>query len=277
MEEVLADGSVRNSISKQLTPVAFLDEQSTPKALRTKQVLAGLFLSRFDKEGLRALGFSSFTEAFNAIGFALGARPASIKNYRDEFDPIYSSKRKGWHKRPTREYCKAASDKYEGMSLKDFTALLKSLIYDHGSLDVITEEAEAEEGKESSFAKRLITGQAAEKYFEVVHPTLPTLADYSLENVTDLGCGFDFRLRKSGLDNFLAVEVKGLNDTRGTVSLTEKEHRVAGVLSKRFYLFVVRNFREKPFHTIYCNPLKSELTFSRQETQIIQVNWRVSV
>lgn len=239
MEEVPADGSVRNSISKQLTDACgFLDEQSTPKALRTKQVLAGLFLSRFDKEGLRALGFSSFTEAFNAIGFALGARPASIKNYRDEFDPIYSSKRKGWHKRPTREYCKAASDKYEGMSLKDFTALLKSLIYDHGSLDVITEEAEAEEGKESSFAKRLITGQAAEKYFEVVHPTLPTLADYSLENVTDLGCGFDFRLRKSGLDDFLAVEVKGLHDTRGTISLTEKEHRVAGVLSKRFYLLL---------------------------------------
>jgi hypothetical protein len=98
-----------------------------------------------------------------------------------------------------------------------------------------------------------------------------------LENVTDLGCGFDFRLRKSGLDDFLAVEVKGLNDTRGTVSLTEKEHRVAGVLSKRFYLFVVRNFREKPFHTIYCDPLKSDLMFSRQETQIIQVNWRVSV
>lgn len=257
--------------------MTFLNEQNAPNALRTKQVLAGLFLSRFDKEGLRALGFSSFTEAFNAIGFALGARPASIKNYRDEFDPIYSSKRKGWHKRPTREYCKAASDKYEGMSLKDFTALLKSLIYERGSLHVITEEAEGEEGKESSFAKRLITGQAAEKYFEVVHPTLPNLADYSLENVTDLGCGFDFRLKKSGLDDFLAVEVKGLNDTRGTISLTEKEHRVAGVLCKRFYLFVVRNFREKPFHTIYCNPLKSELMFSRQETQVIQVNWRVSV
>lgn len=257
--------------------MAFLDEPNTPKALRNKQVLAGLFLSRFDKEGLRALGFSSFTEAFNAIGFALGTRPASIKNYRDEFDPIYSSKRKGWHKRPMREYCKAASGKYEEMSLKDFTALLKSLIYERGSFDVITEETETEDGKESSFAKRLITGQAAEKYFEFVHPTIPTLSDYSLENVTAHGCGFDFRLSKPGLDDILAVEVKGLNDIRGTISLTEKEHRVAGILSKRFYLFVVRNFREKPFHSIYCNPLESELAFSRQETQIVQVNWRVSI
>ena len=253
------------------------DAQSTPKALRTKQVLAGLFLSRFDKAGLRALGFSSFTEAFNAIGFALGARPASIKNYRDEFDPVYSPKRKGWHKRPMRGCCKAASDEYEGVSLKDFSALLKSLIYEHGSLDALTEEADTETGKESSFAKRLITGQAAEKYFEVVHSTLPTLADYSLENVTGLGCGFDFRLRKSGMDDFLAVEVKGLNASRGTISLTEKEHRVASLLSQRFYLFIVRNFRETPFHTIYCNPLESELMFLRQETQIVQVNWRVSV
>ncbi len=257
--------------------VPFLDEQLVPKDLRTKQVLAGLFLSRFDREGLLSLGFASFTEAFNAIGFALGARPASIKNYRDEFDPIHSSKRKGWHKRAMRDYCKIASDNYGELSLNDFAALLKSLIYERGSLDLITEEIESEEGRESSFAKRLITGQAAERYFEEVHPTLPTLADYSLENVTDFGCGFDFRLRKSKSDDFLAVEVKGLNTARGAISLTEKEHRIADFLSSRFYLFVVRNFRKKPFHTIYCNPLRSELRFSRQERLITQVNWRVSV
>jgi Domain of unknown function (DUF3883) len=257
--------------------VRLSDKLNGQKDLRTKQVLAGLFLSRFDKEGLRILGFSGFTEAFNAIGFALGARPASIKNYRDEFDPIYSSKRKGWHKRPTRAYCKAASEKFEGMSIKDFAALLKSLIYERGSLDVLAEEAETDSGKQSSFAKRLITGQAAEKYFEAVHPTLPTLADYSLENVTDSGCGFDFRLRKSGIDDFLAVEVKGLNEPRGTIALTDKEHRVAGLLSQRFYLFVVRNFREKPFHTVYCDPLKSDLLFSRQQKQVLQINWHASV
>lgn len=254
----------------------FSDEQGTPKAQRTKQILAGLFLSRFDQAGLRALGFSGFTEAYNAIGFALGARPASIKNYRDEFDPLYSSTRKGWRKRSMREYCKAIGEEYSTMSLTDFSAFLKSLIYEHDSLDVIAEEAEADTGKENSFAKRLITGQAAERYFEIKHPTIPTLADYSLENVTNLGCGFDFRLRKPG-STYPAVEVKGLNESRGTISLTEKEHRVASMLSQRFYLFVVRNFREKPFHTIHCNPLKSELMFSRQEKQVIQVNWRASV
>lgn len=52
---------------------------------RDKSILAGLYLSKFNSEGLRRLGFDSFTEAFNVIGLALGVRPASVKNYRDEF------------------------------------------------------------------------------------------------------------------------------------------------------------------------------------------------
>ena len=58
-------------------------------ATRDKLMLAGLFLSKYDALGLKKLGFETFAEAFNVIGYALGARPASIKNYRDEFDPFF--------------------------------------------------------------------------------------------------------------------------------------------------------------------------------------------
>ena len=211
------------------------------------------------------------------MGFALGTRPASIKNYRDEFDPVFSLRRKGWRNRPIREYCKEAAVQYADLPLKEFTLYLKSLIYERGAFDLLAEEVNVELNKESSFAKRLITGQAAEKYFEIIHPSIPALAEYTLENVTQFGCGFDYRLRKPGVNDFLAVEVKGLNASRGTISLTEKEHRVAGVLSERFYLFVVSNFRETPSHAIYRNPLNSELSFLRQETHVVQVNWRVIV
>lgn len=246
-------------------------------ALREKQIVAGLFLSKFDKAGLKALGFSNFNEAFNAIGFALGAKPASIKNYRDEFDPVFSSGRKGWHKRPMRDYCKETSEKYKGLTLENYAAMLKSLVYENGEVGVLTERAEDDAAKEASFAKRLVTGQAAELYFEAVHPTLPVLADYSLENVTKSGCGFDFKLNRRGVGEFLAVEVKGLNELRGTIALTEKEHRVAGMLCDRFFLFVVRNFRETPRHNIYRNPLNSGLSFARQEEPVIQVSWRMTI
>lgn len=66
---------------------------------REKGILSGLFLSKFDKEGLKNLGFSSFKEAFNIIGILLGISPNSIKNYRDEFAPKFSNSRQGWHMR----------------------------------------------------------------------------------------------------------------------------------------------------------------------------------
>ena len=78
---------------------------------REKAIISGLYLSKFDKEGLHHLGFDSFTEAFNVIGLALNVKPASIKNYRDEFDPKFPNERRGWHKRAMRPYVKDVYDK----------------------------------------------------------------------------------------------------------------------------------------------------------------------
>jgi len=63
-------------------------------AKREKVILVGLYpsISKYDSLGLKRLGFESFAEAFNIIGYTLGSRPASIKNYRDEFDPMFSNR-----------------------------------------------------------------------------------------------------------------------------------------------------------------------------------------
>jgi len=79
--------------------MAMQDNQNTLHN-RDKQIICGLFLSKFDKSAIKKLGFESFTEAFNTLGYSLGARPASIKNYRDELDPYFPNDRRGWHKRP---------------------------------------------------------------------------------------------------------------------------------------------------------------------------------
>jgi hypothetical protein len=75
-------------------------------------MLAGLFLSKFDREGLKRLGFSNFSEAYNAMGYALGGKPTSIKNYMQEFDPLFPNNRKGWHKRPMRDHCNEAVERF---------------------------------------------------------------------------------------------------------------------------------------------------------------------
>jgi hypothetical protein len=101
----------------------------TPERIPTREklILAGLPLSKYDQVGVKKLGFESFVEAFNVIGYALGSRPASIKNYRDEFDPQVSKRRKGWHKRPTRDYCLNVFEEYKGLDLQMFTGLIKVL------------------------------------------------------------------------------------------------------------------------------------------------------
>ncbi len=235
--------------------------------------MIGLYLSKYDSLGVKKLGFESFLEAFNVMGYAMGSRPASIKNYRDEFDPLFPNRRKGWHKRPIRAYCLKLYEEYKGLDIESFTGLVKSFA---GSDDDTWREIPANDEPdetESSFAKRLITGLAAEHYFESIQPTLPEFKGYILENTTRFGCGYDFRLRTEAEENFLAVEVKGLKEKTGSLSLTPKEYNVAAVLRDRFFLFVVRNFQELPFHEIFPNPLSGPLLFRKTERVTVHVSW----
>jgi hypothetical protein len=246
-----------------------------PIATREKLILAGLYLSKYDSLGLRKLGFESFTEAFNVIGYAMGSQPGSIKNYRDEFDPLFPNRRKGWHKRPTRGYCLKVFEKYGGLDLDSFTGLVKSFVGrdENPQTDTqVGEEEESEEG-ESCFAKRLITGLAAEQYFVSVQPSLPEFEDYAVEDTTRLGCGYDFRLRTAADEDFLGVEVKGLRERTGNLSLTPREHAAAAALRDRFFLFVVKNFHESPFHEIHRNPLSGGLQFRKIERVMVHVSW----
>lgn len=237
---------------------------------RTRQILAGLFLSKFDAQGLDKLGFDGFTEAFNALGYGLGGRPASIKNYRDEFDPLFPNPRQGWRHRKRRDYCMKIEAAYRSLQMSEFAALVSGFV---GTAPVDAAKKEADETSTSTFAKRLITGKAAEKYFESACPKVPEFAGHEVEDTTGHGCGYDFRLWPKLGRQFKAVEVKGMAESSGWVSLTDKEYDAAQSLKERFFLFVVKNFHEKPFHEIHGNPISGPLKFTRQERRVIQVSW----
>ncbi len=237
---------------------------------REKSILAGLYLSKFDSLGLERLGFKSFKEAYNVIGYAVGSRPASIKNYRDEFDPLFPNRRKGWHKRDIREHCHQAIEEYGNLDLDAFAELVKSCTgYREG--------AASGEEEDGSYFARLATGLAAERYFEVMQPALPEFEGCGMENTTQVGCGYDFRLRPGTSGDFLAVEVKGLRERSGSLSMTPKEYAAAEDLGGRFYLFVVKNFRESPFHEIFRDPLSGGLAFRKIERVMVQVSWSANV
>lgn len=246
-------------------------------AKREELIRAGLFLAKYDLLGLKQLGFTSFVEAFNVIGYAMGAKPASIKNYRDEFDPLFPNHRKGWHKRQTRPYCQSVYERYESLDLESFTGLIKSFFgYDENIWSGLHAKEEQNDG-DTSFARRLITGLAAERYFESVQSSLPEFEGYVVENTTRFGCGYDFRLKAETSRDFLAVEVKGLRGRIGSLSLTPREYESATDLKDRFFLFVVKNFQESPCHENFQDPLSGRLLFKKKERVTVQVSWLVSV
>jgi hypothetical protein len=246
-------------------------------SVRDKSILIGLFLSKFDIEGLYLLGFDGYVEAYNALGYSIGAKPASLKNYRDEFDPLFPNPRKGWHKRKLRDYCKVFYDEYKDWDAKSFAELIKRIVYQNYELEELFEKTNNHKRKEETFAKRLITGQAAEQYFKYIYHEIPIFQNLVLEDTTKLGCGFDFKLSSNSTNKFFGVEVKGLNGLSGDIALTEKEFRVAGYLKQDYFLFIVKNFVEKPTHIYYQNPLGTDLKFKKIETRIIQVSYNTRI
>lgn len=241
---------------------------------RDKAILVGLYLSKFDEDGLGALGFQGFNQAYNTLGYSIGFKPTSIKNYRDEFDPYFPNKRKGWHNRTIRDYCKAVLDEFSPLKIDAFTDLIKSLVIDNYDIEKVIEKFEKKD-KSETVAKRLITGKAAEEYFKANYHTINNFKNYELKETTNLACGFDFRLSQDA--NFYCVEVKGLNTNTGNIALTEKEFNVANELKKKYCLFVVTNFIEKPNHQIIYDPLNSRLTFKKVERKVTQINYSTSL
>jgi len=239
-------------------------------------MLVGMYLSKYDKRALDILGFESFVEAYNTIGLAINAKPLSIRNYRDEFDPVFPNERKGWYKRPMFRTRKEMLEKYKDLTLEAFTDLVKNVIYQNPAVNLMEEKIESEEDKSRTFAKRLITGQAAEQYFRDNYQAVPAFKGLAFEETTKFGCGFDFRvLHNTG---FYAVEVKGLEKAKGGIGLTDKEYRTAFYLKESYFIFLVKNFIDAPFHSLFRNPVFShELDFVKNEKTITQVSWNASV
>lgn len=244
------------------------------KSIRDKAILIGLYLSKYDKKGIEVLGFSGFTEAFNTLGLSIGAKPASLKNYRDEFDPLFPNERMGWHNRPIRDYCKVFYDEFSGLDFKTFNKLIKSFVLKDFDVEEIVERVEKKD-KTETVAKRLVTGKTAEEYFKKNYRNVSDFNQFKLKDTTNLACGFDFKLSNNSY--FYCVEVKGLSGSSGSVSLTEKEFNIAKTYTNQFCLFVVLNFTEKPYHKYIYDPLNSQLKFKKIERQVIQINYTTTI
>lgn len=240
----------------------------TRMSARDKAVVVGIYLSKFDKMALNEFDFSGFRQAYNVFGYSIGIVPKSIQNYRDEFDSIFPNNRKGWRNRKLRDYCGLILDKVNVLTFEDFSRIIRCFIDNK----FIYNELESSFAKDAFSAQRLITGKAAEEYFEMKCREIDVFNGFELNNTTNFGCGYDYRMTCN--DEYYCVEVKGLNECFGSILMTQKEYDVAEVVGDRYCLFLVKNFKKTPEHQLFFNPVRNKsLTLVRQEKMIKQVSY----
>ncbi|MDR2486726.1 MAG: DUF3883 domain-containing protein [Clostridiales Family XIII bacterium] len=240
-----------------------------------KTTLAGLYIAKFDQAALSALGFGRMRQAFNVLGYSLGSSPASIKNYRDEFDRLFpENPRQGWQRTLKTRSAKLYS-LYGSLDFESFTELVKGFLIPGYEYEKTANSATDCETVNESVARRLMTGKAAEAYFVKTYREVPEFDGYDCMDTTNFACGFDFKL--SLASNCYCVEVKGLSLFAGRITLTEKEYNVAATLRAKYCLFVVKNFSEHPCHQLYFDPLSSDLTFQQKERLVKQIDYTAQV
>ena len=98
-----------------------------------------------------------------------------------------------------------------------------------------------------------------------------------LTDTTNWGCGFDFKVEPPEPSPFLAVEVKGLRERSGRIQMTDVEFEVADALRERYFLVLVRNFAEAPFHNLIRDPTRSALKFTKVERKETRLSWTTNI
>lgn len=94
------------------------------------------YLSKFDMDAVRALGYESFSRAFEGVSNRFGKNNNYMKLRRDEFDVLTGSSRKGWHKRAPAAAVTLMHNDLKNYSFEDMTNIVTALIEDSDEIYV---------------------------------------------------------------------------------------------------------------------------------------------
>jgi hypothetical protein len=243
-------------------------------------IIVAFYLSKYNQEGLKNLGFDSFNEAFEKTADLLSVKRNYVKLRRDEFDPIYPW-RQGWKRPMDRRIIRTIEilDELEEIDVRD---IVSNILYnppyrDNENLkDIVnlirnTEKSKVEVGK---FILRCPTGKAAEEFFCDFYAKNKFPVKGDLLDCRDLGCGYDYKIIEPN-SNETYIEVKGISDVSGGILFTDKEWKVAMEQKRKYFLCVVRNLNCKPELEFINNPSQF-IKPTKNIRTTIQINWTIS-
>jgi hypothetical protein len=237
------------------------------------------YLSRFDEEAYKYLGYGNQVETHSKIGELLSINPHTVKNWRDEFDPLFEH-RAGWYQRsmnPSRIRVAQALENLDEISIRSIiTDILSGKIKEESEseeqlLSIATEKSNSKEAQK--FILRAPTGKAAEEFFVKYFHETKKPYDGQLMDCRDLGGGYDFRIESATEKYF--IEVKGLSEISGGVLFTSKEWTVAKVSGDHYFLCIISNLSQSPKIVFIRNPFK-KLNPKKNIYTTIQISWSVT-
>ena len=94
------------------------------------------YLSKFDKDALHALGYVTFSSAFECISAKFGKSNNYMKLRRDEFDALTGSSRKGWNKRTPAPGVLLMHNDLKNYTFEEMTQIITDLLNDSEDLYV---------------------------------------------------------------------------------------------------------------------------------------------
>jgi hypothetical protein len=244
------------------------------RLLETSALIVGYAMSRLDRAYLAARHLKSWKAAYEEASRHLKVAPASLKNLRDEFDPVHGNARSGWKGRPMRENRKWVMG--ELCQISD-AALLETidgiLRRDTDTVQDLVVPLSKPTKRFHNVAERLRTGRLAEVFFRKnCHDIVDVLAEALLDH-RELLRGYDFGVRDRPA---IAIEVKGMKQLRGEVLFTDREWAEAKERRQDYWLVVVGNVESNPIAKLFPDPTAVLPAKCQYQTTIV-ASWRATV
>ncbi|HTU17906.1 MAG TPA: DUF3883 domain-containing protein [Gemmataceae bacterium] len=239
--------------------------------LETEAIVLGYAMSRLDGRYLRYRGAKTWRSAFEEGAGALSIRPSSIKNLRDEFDPVHGNRRRGWHQRSLRPNRQRVLDDLKDVSDDALMALVDRIIArDEEATAEAVDSMAAIPRTAHNVAERLLTGRRAEEYFLAHSESLVGIEADELEDRRQSACGYDFgvtRLPEVG------IEIKGLKQAAGEILFTDREWSEANARLENYWLVVIGNLESRPQGKMVQNPHRNLSAMCSYQVTVAAV-WR---
>lgn len=234
------------------------------------------YLSRFDREAYKNLGYKSMLDAHKSIGKILKVNPNTVQNMRDEFDPLHGH-RKGWYQAPLSPSRVTVVRALENLDELTIRNIVLEILENKNEPDVanlvkLVSEDISENKSTRKFILRGPTGKRAEDFFINYHAQFGTPFKGELIDKREYGCGYDFEIQFQEKKYF--IEIKGLSTNDGGILFTNKEWVTAKEKGNDYFVVIIKSVNDNPKVSIIQNPT-SVLKAKRGIYTTVQVSWSV--